>query len=358
MTQALNGCKSLSIYLGNVCNFNCTYCDRDYIKDSIGGQHMTLDDVEPLLEFFRQSGVAQDPPDMITFHGGEPFSYVKIMDKMIEAIVEVVPGDYPFYIQTNGSQMLQHRWFFEKWGNRLEISISYDFHFQELNRSLFEINPTLKMLKDCGVRGIQFQYVMPINNPKVFSLAVVKSITDVCFKNGVRRLNLIPLRHIRGKDKFDVIVDDIDLRQFFDAFLKFIQILYVMGLDVIVDGHGIGFDKHYFSDHKQLVLSPDGLMYPEYDFLEYKRTEAAVGRWRTPVSVDRVKTPEEEDKMLRPKCQTCPARDMCGLKYLHGMFETDPQTDNCATFYQMMMVVIQHAQKLKQQPSLMHWIGT
>lgn len=358
MTQALNGCKSLSIYLGNVCNFNCTYCDRDYIKDSIGGQHMTLADVEPLLEFFRQSGVSRDPPDMITFHGGEPFSYVKIMDKMIEAIIEVVPGNYPFYIQTNGSQMLQHRWFFEKWGKRLEISISYDFHFQELNRQLFEINPTLQLLKSTGVRGIQFQYVMPINDPKVFSLPVIKSITDVCFKNGIRRVNLIPLRHIRGKDKFDVIVDDVNLPQFFDAFVKFVQVLYVMGLDVIVDGHGVGFDKHYFSDHKQLVLSPDGLMYPEYDFLEYKRTEASVGRWKHPIHIERVKNTEEEDEMLRPACRECPARDLCGIKYLHGIFETDPKTDNCKTFYQMMMVVIQHAQKLKQQPSLMHWIGT
>jgi radical SAM protein with 4Fe4S-binding SPASM domain len=354
----LTGCKSLSIYLGNVCNFNCTYCDRDYIKNAIGGQHMTLENVPQILEFFEAVGVVDEPPKMITFHGGEPFSYVKIMDKMMDMIVEAVKGDYVFYVQTNGSQMLQHKWFFEKWGNRLEISISYDFLFQELNRQLFEINPTLQMLKQCGVRGIQFQYVMPINNPKVFSLAVVKSITDVCFKNGVRRLNLIPLRHIRGKDKFEVIVDDINLPQFFDAFVKFVQVLYVMGLDVIIDGHGEGFDKAYFDDHKQLVLSPDGFLYPEYDFLEYKRKETAVGKWNGPIVVDRKKTHEEENKMLRAKCQTCPARTMCGLKYLHGMFETDPKTDNCVTFYQMMMVVIKHAQKLKQQPSLMHWIGT
>lgn len=358
MTTPLSGCKSLTIYLGNVCNFNCTYCDRDYIKDTIGGQHVTLDDIPHILEFLKSIDAINNPPKMITFHGGEPFSYVKIMDKMMDAITNIVRGDFIFYIQTNGSQMLQHRWFFEKWGPRLEISISYDFMYQDINRQLFEIVPALKMLEQCGVRGRQFQYVMPINDPKVFSLSAIKSITDICFKSGVRRLNLIPLRHIRGKDKFQVVVDDINLPQFFDAFLKFVQILYVMGLDVIVDGHGEGFDKHYFNDHKQLVLSPDGLLYPEFDFLEYKRTETSLGSWRTPQTINRTKSREEEDSMLRPGCRTCPARDMCGLKYLHGIFETDPKSNNCAVFYQLMHVVISHAQKLKQQPSLMQWIGT
>lgn len=354
---ALTGCKSLSIYLGNVCNFNCTYCDRDYIKNTIGGQHMIVDDIPQIVHFFQRTGLTEDPPELVTFHGGEPFSYVKVMDKAMDAITQAVTGDYAFYIQTNGSLMLQNRWFFEKWGPRLEVSISYDFLYQNLNRTLFEITPALKMLQDCGVRGVQFQYVMPINDPRVFSLSAVKAITDICLKNGVRRLNLIPLRHIRGKDKFDVILDDINVPQFFDAFLKFIHILYAMGLDVVVDGHGKGFDKHYFDDHKQLVLSPDGLLYPEYDFLEYKRTETSVGSWRIPIHVDRKKTREEEDAMLRPGCVQCPARDACGLKYLHGMFETDPKTNKCAQFYQLLTVVIQHAQKLKQQPSFFHWVG-
>jgi radical SAM protein with 4Fe4S-binding SPASM domain len=318
---------------------------------------MTLDDLPYIIDFFKKSGIAASPPGMFTFHGGEPFSYVKIMDKMMDAIVQSVPGDYPFYIQTNGSQILQHRWFFEKWGPRLEISISYDFMYQDLNRSLFEINPTLKMMAETGVRGRQFQYVMPVTDPKVFSLAAIKSITDICHKNDVRRIVLIPLRHIRGKDKFRVIIDELNLPQFFDAFLKFVQMLYLMGIDVVIDGHGNGFDKHYFNDHKQLVLSPDGYLYPEFDFLEYKRTETTVGRWRDPVSVERIKTKEQEDQMLRPKCQVCPSRDLCGLKYLHGIFETDPETDKCAQFYQMLMVVIQHAQKLKQQPTFFHWVG-
>lgn len=357
MLDTLAGIRTVTIYLGNICNFNCTYCDRDYIKNVIGGQRMTADDIPSIVNFLHVSGLATAPPDMFTFHGGEPFSYVKVMDKIMDAITENVPGDYAFYIQTNGSQILQHRWFFEKWGRRLEVSISYDFMYQDLNRSLFEIHPTIQMLNDTGVRGKQFQYVMPITDPKVFSLAVLKSITDICLKHNVRRLVLIPLRHIRGKDKFKVVIDELNLPQFFDGFLKFIQMLYLMGIDVVVDGHGHGFDKHYFDDHKQLVLSPDGYLYPEFDFLEYKRLETTVGHWRNPVSITRIKPKGHEDSMLIDKCTKCPSRDLCGLKYLHGVFGTEPETDKCIQFYQMMMVAIQHAQKLKQQPSFFHWIG-
>lgn len=353
--NGLDGCRDISIYLGNHCNFNCTYCDRDYIKDTIGGQFWSHHDIPLLLEFLRTIGATESPPEMFSFHGGEPFSYVKIMDKTIEAITAEIPGDYLIFIQTNGSLLQQHEWFFEKWGSRLAISISYDFLYQDINRSAFQIAPALEMMKTHGVENIQFQYVMPIQDPKVFGLNAIKSITDLCFKNGVRQINLIPLRHIRGKDKFRVIVDELDLPQFFDAFLKFIHVLYTLGMDVIVDGHSVDLDKHYFDNHKQMVLSPDGYIYPEYDFLEYKRHETIIGQWKAAVELNRQTA--TEDEMLQPKCITCPARDACGLKFLYGMFDIDPSDSKCAQFYQMLSVVIKHAQKLKQRPSFFHWVG-
>jgi radical SAM protein with 4Fe4S-binding SPASM domain len=354
MSPLLTGCKNVSIYLGDKCNFNCSYCDREFV-DSLGSQHMTIEDVEHVAEFILSAELNKCPPEMFSFHGGEPFTYVKIMDKFMDKIVSIVPSDYPFYIQTNGSQMLQHKWFFEKWSNKLEISISYDFLYQDINRSLFEIKETLDMLNAANVRGIQFQYVMPIADPKVFSFKAIKSITDICHKNNVKRVNLIPLRHIRGKDKFKVIVDDLDLAQFFNAFIKFIHILYTMDIDVIVDGHGHGFDKHYFENHKLMILSPDGYIYPEYDFLEYKREETRLGKWKNGIEIARIR--DNEDQMLRPNCLSCPARDLCGLKYLHGMFGTDPQSNKCIEFYQKLSIVIQHAQKLKQHPTFFHWVG-
>lgn len=352
--KLLEGCRDISIYLGNVCNFNCTYCDRDYIKTSIGGQHMTTADIPKIVNFLRTVGAADVPPDMISFHGGEPFSYVKVMDKIIEAITEVVTGEYPIFIQTNGSQITQNEWFFEKWGNRLTISISYDFLYQDINRTLFDINAVIILLKRSGVRHIQFQYVMPIHDPKVFSLNAIRSITSVCFKHGINHINLIPLRHIRGKDKFRVIVEELNIRQFFDAFVKFVQMLYVMGIDVVIDGHSQDIDKQYFDNHKQLVLSPDGYIYPEYDFLEYKRTETSIGTWKSDVKLER--SGHNEDTLICEKCVTCNARSACGLKYLHKLFDSEPG-DNCVHFYTMLNIAIKHSQKLKQKPNLLEWIG-
>lgn len=348
-----NNLRDISIYLGNVCNFDCTYCDRDYIKDKIGGQHMTTEDVGDIMWFISKVGAMSNPPEMFSFHGGEPFTYVKIMDKIMSEIMLWVPGDYRFFIQTNGSMMLQNRWFFEKWGERLIISISYDFMYQEINRKLFGIVPTIEMLKGCGVKDIQFQYVMPLNDPKVFSLSAIKAISDVCLKHNIRSINLIPLRHIRGKDKFRVILDEIDVPQCIDAFIKFIDILYVMGLDVIVDGHSTDIDKHYFDNHKQLVLSPDGFIYPEYDFLEYKRTETALGRWKPNLEVN---METDEDALLLQECTSCPQRDVCGLKFLHKMFDKPP-SGSCVQFYQMLTIVIKHAQKLRQKRSILEWVG-
>lgn len=350
-----DGLRDISIYLGNVCNFNCTYCDRDYIKDTIGGQHMTTNDIPLIIGFLREIDAINNPPDMFSFHGGEPFTYVKLMDKILSAIVEEIPGDYLIFIQTNGSQMVQHRWFFEKWGHRLSISISYDFMYQDLNRTAFGIDPALQMLNECGVVNIQFQYVMPIHDPRVFSLASIKSITDVCFKHKVKHLNLIPLRHIRGKDKFRVIVDEINLSQFLDAFLKFIHILYVMGINVIIDGHSTDVDKHYFDNHKQMVLSPDGLIYPEYDFLEYKREETTLGRWKNGVEVTRQRA--DETVMLKEHCLQCSSRDMCGLKYLYSIFDKDPSDSACVEFYRVLMFIIAHTQKLNQKRSILEWVG-
>lgn len=349
------GLRDISIYLGNVCNFNCTYCDRDYIKDTIGGQHMTTNDIPLIIDFLHEIDVTNNPPDMFSFHGGEPFTYVKLMDKILSAIVEEIPGDYLVFIQTNGSQMVQNRWFFEKWGRRLAISISYDFLYQDLNRTAFGIEPALQMMNECGVANIQFQYVMPIQDPRVFSLAAIKSITDICFKHNVKHVNLIPLRHIRGKDRFRVIVDEINLPQFLDAFLKFIHILYVMGINVIIDGHNNDVDKHYFDDHKQMVLSPDGLIYPEYDFLEYKREETTIGRWKHGIEVNRRNNNEVD--MLNEHCIRCPSRDMCGLKYLYAMFDKNPSGSSCVDFYRVLTFIIKHTQKLNQKRGVLEWVG-
>jgi MoaA/NifB/PqqE/SkfB family radical SAM enzyme len=357
-----DGAKYLSIYLGNVCNFECSYCDRDYIKNTIGGQKMQASDVDDIINFIKLL-VGEDgkyPLQMLNFHGGEPFVYVNLMDTILERMDELFPGsNFPFYIQTNGSLILGNEWFLEKWKDRLFVSISYDFLFQAENRTEFDIVSTIHALQNAGVTDVQFQFVIPIQERNAFSLDTVKSITDVCAKNGVKRINIIPLRHIRGKDKFRVIVDEIDLVAFFGAFTKFIELLYVMGMTVLIDGQEHDFDKHYFENHKQIILSPDGYIYPEYDFLEYKMYETVVGSWRkqTIIPIKLVRdNPDQETSLIPPMCISCESRDQCGLKFLYKEFDKTPQ-GNCKTFYQMLNIAIKHSQKLRQKPSLMHWIG-
>lgn len=274
------GAHDISIYLGNVCNFDCSYCDRAYIKNTIGGQRIHQDDIEHIVSFL-QSLITPDgtlPVKMISFHGGEPFIYVRLMDNILTEIDRILPNNQLIYfIQTNGSLILSNEWFIEKWGSRLTISISYDFLFQATNRTNYDIKSTVSLLKRFNVSSIQYQTVLPIHEPNIFGLDMIQDIIRTCNTTGVTHINLIPLRHIRGKDKFMVIVDSIDLNAFFLAFVKFIEILYVLGIYIVIDGHSSIIDKHYFSNHKQLILSPDGLIYPEYDFLEYKMVEAAIG---------------------------------------------------------------------------------
>ena len=46
----MNNVNTISIYLGDTCNFNCQYCDRDYIK-KIGSQNVTKSNLDELKEF-------------------------------------------------------------------------------------------------------------------------------------------------------------------------------------------------------------------------------------------------------------------------------------------------------------------
>ena len=64
--------NTISIYLGDTCNFNCQYCDRDYIK-SLGGQNMSKQYIQKLKTFFEWAFNQPNRVDRIALHGGEPF---------------------------------------------------------------------------------------------------------------------------------------------------------------------------------------------------------------------------------------------------------------------------------------------
>ena len=96
------------------------------------------------------------------------------------------------------------------------------------------------------------------------------------------------------------------------------------------------------------------MIYPEYDFLEYKWTHTAIGSWKPPITLHRIKP---EDDLMLPDCLSCSSRRDCGSKYLFKGFNEERKTDKCKQFYEMLSMIILHTQKLKQQKTFFHWVG-
>jgi radical SAM protein with 4Fe4S-binding SPASM domain len=117
-------------------------------------------------------------------------------------------------------------------------------------------------------------------------------------------------------------------------------------------------DKFYYNNHNKIILSPDGFIYPEYDFLEYKREEFRIGQW-SDGSLDF--TPEyyrqqNERSIIRDGCYNCSSKNSCGLKYLYKMFDEEPK-GSCVLFYKMIDASVAYAYKLQQKDSVFEWIG-
>ena len=119
--------NTVSIYLGDTCNFNCQYCDRDYIK-SLGGQNMSKHYLKLLKNFFDKAFQQENRIDRIALHGGEPFLYVKRMDEILELLKEEYLDGKGLYVSitTNASLFEKEQWFLEKWRKYLRFTISYE----------------------------------------------------------------------------------------------------------------------------------------------------------------------------------------------------------------------------------------
>ena len=360
--NGLDKLKHISIYLGNTCNFDCTYCDREYIEKDIGGQTLKHKWLDLLDDFFDRVMPHAKDLQFITLHGGEPFLFISRMDQILERIYSkhIEGTDIYFAITTNGSLIAENKEFMNKWGSKLKLTISYDFMFQKENREQFDVKEMAQVIRDSGAT-MQWQYVVPINDKRAFSMDAITDIVRTCQSTGCNTVNLIPLRHRRGARKFEVLIDDIPMPEFFDNFLQFITILYAKRINVFVDGiYGplSAVDKFYYDNHNKVILSPDGYMYPEYDFLEYKRQEFKVGQWSdgTLGFEPKFYRQRSEEDLVKPGCMSCPSKDSCGLKYLYKMFDEEPK-GNCVQFYKMVDASIAYAYKLQQKSSVFEWVG-
>lgn len=344
------GIGVVTIYMGDTCNFNCVYCDRDYIKHDIGSQNLRSSDTDELISFMEQVSVKAKDLKNISFHGGEPFLYIKRIDRLLDLIAPMFP-DVLFFITTNGSKVAENEWFFEKWGPRIRLTFSYDFKYQEINRDYVDVEKVAEIVRKYN-SGMLFQFVCPPEREAYDEYAIANVISTMK-KAQCDTLNLIPLRHHRGKQKFKVLIDDIDLKWFAVDLMRFVQTMYVHGININIDGNYEKIDKHYLDNHGKLILSPDGFIYPEFDYLEYQREEYRIGQWKGTQRLYRV---NDEDPLLLEGCRTCPLKYACGLKYLYAMFEEEPN-GACIEFYEIISLMVNHLGQLKKHPTLMHSIG-
>ena len=343
--------KLVVIYLGNTCNFDCVYCDRGYIE-SLGGQNLNKTTTQEMKEFLEWAETQPNEIQRISFHGGEPLLFIKRMEEVMQWLYPMAKkNNWKVTLTTNGSLVKECEWFFEKYKDVLYATISYDFMYQKQNREEFDLYEMADVLnRTCD--QWQWQFVIPIDDPKSFSFENIKEIVNTCYKTKCTTVNIIPLRHKRGKDKFDVIIDRVNLPQFLEAFLQFIQILYVKKIKVWIDGCYVDIDKAYFAEHNKLILSPDGFIYPEFDFLEYKTVNARIGNWKN----KQIWRNQGDAGRIHDSCLSCSKRPSCGLKYLYKLFDVQPG-GKCKEFYTYMDYVIFHNAKLNQKKTILDWVG-
>lgn len=317
-------------------------------------------DFDPEMTDFIADIFSKGNNPFVSFHGGETLVYINTIEKIVESVLEKVPNFSSFFfIQTNGSLILKHREFFEKYKDKLFVSISYDFLYQGINRTEYDIEATLDFLESNGI-GIQLQYVVPSNKGNPFEVDNFSTIVKLYKKYKITSLDLIVLRHTRHEDYFETVIADerIDLKKFFKAFIQFVELLYVAGINVVIDGHTTEIDKDYYNEHKQIVLAPNGLIVPEYQFIEYKSYEFAIGRWKGPRILIRDESPNAAKLKMREECKTCPKNKTCGLQYYYAMFDLDPPAPHrCKEFYALTELAIKHLFKLKRHSSLLESIG-
>lgn len=287
--------------------------------------------------------------EMVTFHGGEPFLFAKRMDDILTALDD---PDLVVGITTNGSRLKTHEWFLEKWAKNIRLNISYDFIYQAKNREILDLDGLVEMLHKYDIQHI-WQYVIPIQEANAFSFENIQDVVRTMHKSGSSILNLIPLRHRRGKDKFETLLD-INMAQFADMMIRFINTLYNYNIRVFVDGNREVIEKSYLTNHNKVILSPDGYMYPEYDFCEYKREEFRVGEWLEKLEFNRL---QDEENVIQYKCTGCPQRNNCGLKYLHKMFDTQPDGEQCVKFYTIIEALVDYTLKLYEKDNFYAWIN-
>lgn len=345
--------KDISIYLTSRCNYNCTYCDRKYVVPS----EIYESDITNIIKFISYCFKNGCKPNIISFHGGEPFLKANLMKDIIYIIENEVKQAYPehvsnlkYFIQTNGSLILKHVDMFSFLDTtKLIYSISYDLIYQEKHRKKLDINNVIQYLTSKKY-NVKLQCVVSpieINDPLFHS-----NFLHTCLTYNINSFCLIILKHIRRGNYSQVVLKKEELALLAMNLLKIIELSYIYGFNLLIDGKNNAEEKSYFSDHEQIVLSGDGYIYPEYDFLDYKIEEARIGKWKD----DILFYTGTKELNINETCKTCNLTNYCGLKYVYYFNKEAPDKNICTNIYNIITNLQFYMAKLKQKNKLCEWI--
>lgn len=287
-------------------------------------------DIPAVVEYINN----RKPVNLITFHGGEPLKFSKNIDIIIDTLNDKTDT---YFLQTNGSLILDNKDFFIKHKEQIFVSISYDFCTQKKNRREFDISETLSFLKELGIK-VQLQSVIEMNS-NFFEEENILDIINTYKKYNIAQLDFITLRDLRDKNTLRVILDEYTQEEILSYIQKVMKSLITFkqfDINVYIDGAPEALEENKKYSHKDTaflnIISPNGKVYTEFDFLDYDHDDFAVDVWKQGTVI------QPKNVGLKESCENCSQKKICGLKYLVALFDK-PIPKNCELFYSNINIV-------------------
>ena len=126
---------SLIFEVTEKCNYNCVYCgygenyEQPVLRPLHSSRFMTWDTAKGLIDHYLEIWKHQFGRKIaIGFYGGEALLNFRLIEKVVEYVLENRPQDFSFswFITTNGSLLHKHIDFFVKYDFHISISIDGD----------------------------------------------------------------------------------------------------------------------------------------------------------------------------------------------------------------------------------------
>ena len=150
--------KIIYWYVGNKCNYRCSYCHPNYYNGSHNWH--SHDVVVPFLNQFQNS--------FVLFSGGEPTFHPQLFDIFRDINPTIKVG-----VVSNGSKPLEY--WNQLLGTREQIDIVFSYHYETINEDAF-FTTALSLAKNSRC-SFMVTFLMPTNNYWDQGVAFYKRLT-------------------------------------------------------------------------------------------------------------------------------------------------------------------------------------